>query len=246
VVCFAPRGPGEIVGPRRLSGVVVRPLNFTVRSPMHRLIVLLGALLLPASTWGEPPLSTNDARKVEQTLAEWLAHPMEFGQKPKRTKYLTSIATPIAGEPKLVTVHVVEYEMPDGTYGKGFVNPVTWSFTGDLPYDKLTNEQLVMAYSGWVWLFSALNSGAATSESSPQATDAFAKKLKSEGLSDFTISSQYRVGDSEFFEFAGHKSGLSVKGAGSKESCLILGASDPQARLPVVYLYLAKVMRGEL
>jgi len=31
VVCLAPRGPGEIVGPRRLSGVVVRPLNFTVR-----------------------------------------------------------------------------------------------------------------------------------------------------------------------------------------------------------------------
>ena len=31
MVCLAPRVPGEIVGPRRLSGVVVRPLNFTVR-----------------------------------------------------------------------------------------------------------------------------------------------------------------------------------------------------------------------
>ena len=30
MVCSAPRGPGEIVGPRRLSGAVVRPLNFTV------------------------------------------------------------------------------------------------------------------------------------------------------------------------------------------------------------------------
>jgi len=34
VVCLAPRVPGEIVGPRRLSGVVVRPLNFTVRGHM--------------------------------------------------------------------------------------------------------------------------------------------------------------------------------------------------------------------
>jgi hypothetical protein len=33
VICLAPRVPGEIVGPRRLSGVVVRPLNFTVRQP---------------------------------------------------------------------------------------------------------------------------------------------------------------------------------------------------------------------
>jgi hypothetical protein len=32
VVCLAPRVPGESVGLRRLSDVVARPLNFTVRS----------------------------------------------------------------------------------------------------------------------------------------------------------------------------------------------------------------------
>ena len=32
MVCLAPRVPEEIVGPRRLSSVVVRPLNFTVRA----------------------------------------------------------------------------------------------------------------------------------------------------------------------------------------------------------------------
>jgi hypothetical protein len=42
VVCLAPRDPGEIVGPRRLSGVVVRPLNFTVR----------GQLAVPISPYG--------------------------------------------------------------------------------------------------------------------------------------------------------------------------------------------------
>jgi len=36
VICLAPRVPGEIVGPRRLSGVVVRPLNFTVRPHMRQ------------------------------------------------------------------------------------------------------------------------------------------------------------------------------------------------------------------
>jgi len=33
---FGAAGPGEIVGPRRLSGAVVRPLNFTVRSQHGR------------------------------------------------------------------------------------------------------------------------------------------------------------------------------------------------------------------
>ncbi len=36
MVCLAPRVPGEIVGPRRVSGVVVRPLNFTVRSHLGK------------------------------------------------------------------------------------------------------------------------------------------------------------------------------------------------------------------
>ena len=31
MVCLAPRAPGDSVRPRRLSGVVARPLNFTVR-----------------------------------------------------------------------------------------------------------------------------------------------------------------------------------------------------------------------
>ena len=31
MICLAPRAPGDSVRPRRLSGVVVRPLNFTVR-----------------------------------------------------------------------------------------------------------------------------------------------------------------------------------------------------------------------
>jgi len=33
VICLGPRGAAESVGPRPLSAVVVRPLNFTVRSP---------------------------------------------------------------------------------------------------------------------------------------------------------------------------------------------------------------------
>jgi hypothetical protein len=36
VVCLASRAPGDSVRPRRSSGVVVRPLNFTVRPPMMR------------------------------------------------------------------------------------------------------------------------------------------------------------------------------------------------------------------
>jgi len=35
VVCLAPQAPGDSLRPRRLAGVVVRPLNFTVRPHMR-------------------------------------------------------------------------------------------------------------------------------------------------------------------------------------------------------------------
>jgi hypothetical protein len=35
VVCLGPRDPGKIVGPRPLSDVGARPLNFTVRFPVN-------------------------------------------------------------------------------------------------------------------------------------------------------------------------------------------------------------------
>ena len=36
MICLGPGDPGEIVDPRPLSGVVVRPLNFTVRRRAHK------------------------------------------------------------------------------------------------------------------------------------------------------------------------------------------------------------------
>jgi hypothetical protein len=59
VICLAPRVPGEIVGPRRLSGVVVRPLNFTVRQRERYLCKSLIALLVAAL--GVPELSGSQS-----------------------------------------------------------------------------------------------------------------------------------------------------------------------------------------
>jgi hypothetical protein len=41
VICLAPRAREKIVRPRRLSGVVMRPLNFTVRARIPRVILRL-------------------------------------------------------------------------------------------------------------------------------------------------------------------------------------------------------------
>jgi hypothetical protein len=50
MVCLAPRAPEDSVRPRRLSGVVVRPLNFTVRLRMPRTATTLATLVLLVSS----------------------------------------------------------------------------------------------------------------------------------------------------------------------------------------------------
>jgi hypothetical protein len=57
VVCLAPRAPGDSVRPRRLAALLVRPLNFTVRTPMRSVLplVYLGApalAVIGVSCWG--------------------------------------------------------------------------------------------------------------------------------------------------------------------------------------------------
>jgi len=184
--------------------------------------------------------------EAEATLSDWLAHPMEFGVKPKSVRFIETIPATIAGEAAPIPVHVVEYEMPDGSRGKGFVNPITWSFAGDLPYDKLTNQDLVLAYSGFAFLFSALHNGTVEKDFEPVSVGEFRASLAERGLGSIEISEQYRVGDSEFFSLSGQDASGGVVGAGSVESSLVLKKSDPKASLPAIYTFLGMVMRDEL
>ena len=202
--------------------------------------------LLPGIAAAQLTLPQMEASKAEQTMAEWLAHPMEFGVPPKQVKYLRSVPTKLAGHPGPVAVHLIEYTMPDGTYGRGFVNPVTWSFLGPIPYDKLSDVQLVTAYTGWLWLFPAVNDGRAKSKFEAQTLKPLLAELEKEGVVDIAVADQYKVGSSEFFEFTGIRGGKKVKGAGSVGSKLVLDAASPQATLPVVYTYLGLVMKGEI
>ncbi len=97
MVCLAPRALGDSVRPRRSSGVVVRPLNFTVRSrvltvPFIQALskaaeVLTGVVLLTVgavAAWGAAVIpvaslravyETRDAQSLEMTVVAGLLAP---------------------------------------------------------------------------------------------------------------------------------------------------------------------------
>jgi Gram-negative bacterial TonB protein C-terminal len=189
-----------------------------------------------------PALSLEALRKVEETMAEWLSHPAEFGVRPTTSRYRTTIATTLAGSVNPANVHVVEFVMPDGTYGRGFVNPVTWAFLGPLPYDRLSDAELVRAYAGWLAIFNALRSKRAKTDFEPETQRALHDVLAAQGIENVVINEKYRLGSSELFEFVGTRGGKPVKGAGGAPSVLILDASDAKASLPVLYTYLGQIV----
>jgi hypothetical protein len=97
-----------------------------------------------------------------------------------------------------------------------------------------------------LWLFPAISDGRAQTKFQPSTLGVLLAQLAREGISDVQVVEQYKVKSSEFFEFYGLRKGVKIRGAGSAESKLVFDASAPQASLPVVYTYLAKVFRNEI
>jgi hypothetical protein len=179
-------------------------------------------------------------RRIEREMAEWLAHPNEFGVRPKRVRlrrtYRGNLIT--HGD---VELHLVEYEMPDGTRGRGFVNgSLTWSFLGD-GLNAISDDDLLIAYCGWAWLFPALQAGnVATEFRSLTEEDALRAKKVTEGLQDMELTKRYRIGTSELFEYRATKNGKKVTGAGNTELEVSYEEGDPRFNLPSIYFLLGR------
>jgi hypothetical protein len=178
-------------------------------------------------------------RAIEKAMAQWLAHPMEFGVPPRtvRLKRTYRGEVIITGA---VEIHLVEYEMPDGTTGRGFVNgPLTWSFLGDV--SAIEDDQLMIAYWGWAWLFPAIQAGNAVTEfQSLTQEKAFTQKKLGDGFEEIQLTTRYKIGTSELFEFKGASGGKRFVGAGNTETEVVIEENDARAALPPIYFLLGK------
>ena len=178
-------------------------------------------------------------RSIEEKMAEWLAHPNEFGVRPASVRFKRTY------KGKLIThgdveIHLVEYRMPDGTAGRGFVNgPLTWSFLGG-EVNSISDGDLLLAYCGWAWLFPALQGGTVQTDFVSAGEEArFLSKKKAEGFESIQLTSRYKIGTSELFEFTATRHGKTLKGAGDSNVEVSFGPDDPKCGLPSIYYLLA-------
>jgi hypothetical protein len=173
-------------------------------------------------------------------MAEWLAHPQEFGQPPKKVRLKRTYRGHVVTHGD-VQLHLVEYEMPNGTRGRGFVNgSLTWSFLGD-EVNAIADDDLLVAYCGWSWLFPALQAGNVATEFMSLSEEAdFRAKKESDGLRELVFTDRYKIGSSELFEYRAMSNGKRVRGAGDTESEVSYEEGDPRFNLPSIYFLLGQ------
>jgi hypothetical protein len=179
----------------------------------------------------------SSKRKYEDQMAEWLAHPNEFGVSPKSVRHKRTFKAVLLGD-GAAEIHLIEYIMPNGTTGRGFVNPpLTWSFLGDM--SGISDDELLMAYCGWAWLFPRIQAGSIPTNFVSEGEESrYIAKKESEGFRDVKITARYKIGTSELFEFEGKHGSQAAKGAGNTESDTALAAADPCYKLPSIYFLL--------
>ena len=177
-------------------------------------------------------------KAIEKHMAEWLEHPNEFGVKPKSVKFKKTYKGRLLGLGD-TEIHLVDYTMPDGRTGRGFVNgSLTWSFLGD-EVNSIDDNNLIKAYCGWAWLFPSLQQGNVATRFDGEAEQArLAASLESQGVQELQFRDKYKIGDSELFEFFGTLNGEKIRGAGDSGHQTMFRQSQTQFALPTIYFHL--------
>ncbi|MFK5976460.1 MAG: hypothetical protein QM493_08135 [Sulfurovum sp.] len=179
-------------------------------------------------------------KDIENEMSQWLAQPYEFGENPKKIKFIKTYKLDLISYGK-VKIHLVEYEMPNGIKGRGFVNGhLTWSFTGEA-IQKIDETDLLTAYCGWAWLFPNLQIGNILTEFQSNGEESvIIKKLKYAGFKDIIIGDKYKIGDTQLFEFTAHKDKVSFIGATDHNHTISFPKESPKAHLHSIYFILGE------
>jgi hypothetical protein len=173
--------------------------------------------------------------KIEKAMADWMADPRELGEAPRSVKYRCTRKRKSFGVK--VKVHLVDYDMPDGTRGLGFVGPFTWSFC-EPALEKADEEDVLKAYLGLMVVMLGAEAGVVKTEFESSTGEAALKQMLTEsGFSDISIGDKFQIDDLEVFEFASTKDGKAFRGAGNKDATISHSEEEPLYHVPQAYLF---------
>ena len=181
-------------------------------------------------------VSTNPLNEHIQEFSDWLAHPLEHGEHPSKIWHIATYERVILPAEEPYQIHLLGYEMPNGYSGRGFTGYITWAFISE-NLNAIPDEDIVIAYTGWAFLFPGLQQGKFAADFSPSDQERqFLAQI--EQFEDLEITRKYRIGDVELFEYCATEIGQKIRGCGHVGKNLYYTDDEPHYALPTVYFLL--------
>lgn len=186
----------------------------------------------------------KDQQWAINEMANWLASPTEFGEKPIEAHVIYENEILWAkGEAK--KVFLIHYKMKDGTEGVGFTGPITRSFIG-IDCVNFIPEDLIYCYTGWYLLsiFSSLETY--SDELSDDEKQRFTETLKTEGYDNPILKDQFTLYDEDENETKQYyvaeviENGVSFYAVGTKDEYDLYEKDFPPMTLSPFYYYVGE------
>lgn len=175
--------------------------------------------------------------RSEQEMADWLAHPMEFGEAPEEVQEIHRERTqwPLLDDEVELVFH--RYRTKDGFTSIGMTGPITWSFLGD-DLRGFTMGELKRLYAGWYINFAAVNSSGYSVEQNRREKESLAKQLR-ETLEGFVKIVDYvRAGELVFYAYRARRDRQEVVVATDTAEDLVYEPESKYLRLPPLYYFM--------
>ena len=169
-------------------------------------------------------------------LGEWLEK--EYGVKAKKIKHKRSFKRYMMG--KASRIELMSFVLEDGRSGRAFYSPFIQAFL-DIDCRGIKNEDLLVAYGGWLFLSSGLKDNFINKEfKSKKQRKEYLELKKIEGLESTKVTEQYQIGHSEIFVIEGILDGYKTRCAGNAEVDICFEEMSDYYNLPTIYFVLGE------
>ena len=190
-------------------------------------------------------ISEKYAEDIEEVKV-WLKNSSSINSTPVKVNFIKSFKKMFLLLDQKVRINLFEYQLSDGSKGRAFTGPLTWSFLGD-GIDQIKNEDLIIAYCGWFFLTLGCQYGSIISDfdNEEESVSFITGKIQDELDPKAKLMSKYKVADIFYLEFEGLKAGVRFKQAiGNDNSSFYCDENDTEFALPALYFMLGLIQQN--
>ncbi|MEA2028308.1 MAG: hypothetical protein U9N49_04985 [Campylobacterota bacterium] len=171
-----------------------------------------------------------------EELAKWLEG--EYGVKAKKIKHKRTFKRWMMN--KAARIEFMKFTLDDGRSGRAFYSPFIQVFL-DIDAKGIKDDDLLMAYGGWLFLSSGLKDKFITKDfKSKKQRKEYLELKKLMGLEQVKVVEQYKIGHSEVFVIEGVLEGYKTRCAGNAEVDICFDEMTDYFHIPTVYFLLGE------